>query len=90
MRGIIKSEHIKLCALLEQIHSSAYIQGQMQSSIEHEWNNLFKIYEAKMVELKILINQYYEKEKLIKNEIRKLKKSNNELDFEKKKLVSLT
>ena len=91
MRGIIKSNHKKLRELLQNIHSSPFSQESKLSETESELQTLFQNYEEKMYELKIVIALYYEKEKLIENEIRRYRKNNNNyITSEKQQLVTLT
>ena len=91
MRGIIKSNHKKLRELLQNIHSSALFSENKLSENEIELHALFQNYEEKMYELKNLIALYHEKEKLIKNEIRRYRKNNgNYITSEKQQLVNVT
>ena len=91
MRGIIKSNHKKLRELLQNIHTSPSFSENKLSENERELNALFQNYEEKMYELKNVIALYHEKEKLIKNEIRRYRKNNsNYIISEKQQLVPVT
>ncbi len=74
MQGILKSSHQRLCDCLKEFKEMESIPDHKLDEMEEELCALFSSYQKKMMELKQLIKVYEEKEKLIKYEIRRLKK----------------
>lgn len=74
MHGILKSNHQRLCEFLQDI-KTAYPSGVKHlNELEDELQSAFIKYQEKMVELKRLVHMYGEKEKIIKNEIKRIRK----------------
>jgi hypothetical protein len=74
MQGILKSNHQKLCNCLQDIKVIHPVTEPKLTELEEELSSVFKSYQQKMDDLKKLILIYGEKEKSIKNEIKKIRK----------------
>jgi len=74
MRGILKSSHEKLCNCLEDIKASEHLQDNKLNELEVELLSAFKNYQQKMNDLKRLVHIYEEKQRAIKNEMKKIRK----------------
>lgn len=74
MQGIIKSSHQKLCDSLQDLKNSLPVQDHKINELEMELQTVFAGYQQKMNEIKRIINLYTEKQKSIKNEIKRIRK----------------
>lgn len=74
MQGILKSNHQKLCDCVQDIKGMQLVKEHKLYELEEEWQSVFMRYQEKMNELKQLIFIYEEKQRLIRNEIKRIKK----------------
>ncbi len=74
MQGILKSSHQRLCDCLEEFNRIGSQPDHKLNELEAEICSIFLTYQKKMIELKQLIRDYEEKEKLIRHQIKRLKK----------------
>lgn len=74
MQGILKSNHQRLCDCLQDVKIMQPDPDHKLNVLEDELHATFKNYQQKMNELKRIIDIYDEKQKSIKNEIKKIKK----------------
>lgn len=86
MQGILKSNHQKLCDCLQDIKDIYPLQDNKLNELEEELRSVFTRYQQKMNELKLLIQLYEEKEKSLRNEIKKTRKYSSMVS---KKMTSL-
>jgi len=77
MQGILKSNHQRLCDCLHDIKIEQSVPDHKLNELENELCAVFISYLQKMNEIKQLIHIYEEKEKTVKNEIKKIRKHKN-------------
>jgi len=83
MQGILKSNHQKLCECLQDVKETEPAANSRLRELEVEIQAVFLSYQDKMKELKRLVLVYEEKQKIIKNEIKRIKKHSNLPDSKK-------
>lgn len=74
MQGILKSNHQKLCDSLQDIKSMQPVPNHRLMELEDDLRSVFLSYQEKMSEIKHLIHIYGEKQRSIRNEIKRAKK----------------
>ncbi len=76
MQGILKSKHQKLCECLQDVKEmEPFADGKLRE-LDAELQAVFLSYQEKMQELKRLIHMYEERERSIRNEIKRIRKNN--------------
>lgn len=83
MQGILKSNHQKLCECLQDVKEMEPVADSNLNKLETELQAVFLSYQEKMKELKRLVIIYDEKQKTIRNEIKRVRKQNSLLDSKK-------
>lgn len=74
MQGILKSNHQRLCNSLQEVKEMHTYESRLGEH-EKQLNLIFVSYQEKMKELKKLILAYDEEEKIIRNELKRIKKT---------------
>lgn len=77
MQGILKSNHQRLCEGLQDVKELQPAAAGRLRELEDEIEAVFLCYQERIKELKRLILTYDEKQKIIRNEIKRVRKNNN-------------
>lgn len=71
MQAILKGKHQKFCDWVKDVKMKQPVPASKLDELEDGIYSLYAVYQQKVQELRVVIHEYEEKQKAIKNEVKR-------------------